>query len=191
MMTYVKGVMTAAASFVFGLWLTQTTLKDGGPFDIVQIGPWRIATRAGAVESDPYTRAGIEQRGEIPLALGEGLQLVARQDEEGRLLDPHCTYRISPRAPPARYWTIGTADLEGFPIENLARRYVLRSSELLRNSDGTFAIWVSAAAHSGNWLPIGFYRPFTLLMRLYDSPISVTAGVDRATAPTIRREACA
>ncbi len=191
MKTLVKALLAAMAALALGLWVTQTTLKDGGPFDIVEIGPWRIATRAGALDADPYTRAGLEQRGEIPLALGEGLQLVARKDEDGRALDPRCTYSVAPHAPPARYWSLELVDLDGFPIENPAERYVLRSSEVLRNSDGTFVIWVSPAAHAGNWLPIGAGRPFALVMRLYDSPISATAGVDNAAAPKIRREACA
>ena len=140
----VKAFLAAAAALALGLGITQITLKDGGPFDIVEIGPWRIATRAGAVDADPYTRAGLEQRGEIPLALGEGLQLVARRDDAGRALDPRCVYSVGPRAPTARYWSLELVDLDGFPVDNPAGRYVFRSSEILRNADGGFAIWVSA-----------------------------------------------
>jgi hypothetical protein len=191
MTTLIKAFLAAAIALTLGLWITQATLQDGGPFDIVEIGPWRIATRAGAIDADPYTRAGLEQRGEIPLALGEGLQLVARKDDDGRALDPRCVYSVGPRAPVARYWSLALTDLDGFPVDNPADRYVFRSSETLRNPDGSFAIWVSAAAHPGNWLPIGADRPFALVLRLYDSPISATAGVDKATAPRIQREACA
>ena len=191
MITLIKGLLAAAAALALGLLSTQMTLRNGGPFDIVEVGPWRIATRAGAVDADPYTRAGLEQRGEIPLALGEGLQLIAHDDDSGRPLDPRCVYSISPHAPPARYWSLELVDLQGFPIENPADRYVLRSSEMLRDPNGGFVVWASAAAHAGNWLPIGANRPFALVMRLYNSPISATAGVDPASAPKIRREACA
>ena len=191
MIALVKGLLAAAAALALGLFVTQATLKDGGPFDIVEVGPWRIATRAGAVDADPYTRAGLEQRGEIPLALGEGLQLIARVDDSGRALDPRCVYSVSPHVPPARYWSLSLVDLGGFPVENAAERYGFRSSEILRVADGSFAIWASAQAHAGNWLPIGQNRPFALVLRLYDSPISATAGVDPASAPRIRREGCA
>jgi hypothetical protein len=187
----IKALLAAMAALALGLWITQTTLSDGGPFDIVEIGPWRIATRAGAIDADPYTRAGLEQRGEIPLALGEGLQLLARRDDSGRALDPRCAYTVGPHAPAARYWSLELVDLDGLPIETAAQRYVFRSSEILRDPTGDFVIWVSATAHAGNWLPIGSARPFQLVLRLYDSPISATAGVDAAAAPKIHREFCA
>lgn len=186
-----KAFIAAAAALFAGLWVTQSTLKDGGPFDIVRVGPWRIATRAGALDVDPYTRAGLEQRGEIPLALGEGLQLVAREDESGRPLDPRCQYSVGSHVPAARYWSLELVDLAGFAIANPAERYVFRSSEILRAADGAFTIWVSPTAHAGNWLPIGADKPFALVLRLYDSPISATAGVDPGAAPKILREACA
>jgi hypothetical protein len=191
MTTLIKAFVASVAALLGALWVTQSTLKDGGPFDIVRVGPWRIATRAGAMDVDPYTRAGLEQRGEIPLALGEGLQLVAREDDSGRPLDPRCQYSVGSRVPAARYWSLQLVDADGFPVANPAERYVFRSSEVLRAADGAFTIWVSAAAHPGNWLPIGADRPFALVLRLYDSPISATAGVDPDAAPKILREACA
>ena len=43
--------------------------------------------QGGPLDADPYTRAALERSGEIPLALGEGLQLDARVDSAGRALD--------------------------------------------------------------------------------------------------------
>jgi hypothetical protein len=192
MIGLVKALLAAVASLAIGLGVTERLLRDGGPFDIVKIGPWNIATRAGAADADPYTRASLERSGEIPLALGEGLQLIARGDDQGRRLDPRCLYRVGPRTPSARYWTLELVDLDGFPVDNSAQRNVFRSSEIVREADGSFAIWVSAAAHSGNWLPIGAARGFALALRLYDSPISATSGgIEKTTAPEIVREACA
>ena len=188
----IKAFLAAAASLAIGLAITERALRDGGPFDVVTIGAWNVATRAGAADADPYTRASLERSGEIPLALGEGLQLIARDDDQGRPLDPRCAYDVGPRAPSARYWTLELVDLDGFPMDNPAQRNVFRSSEILRDADGSFAIWVSAAAHSGNWLPIGAARGFALVLRLYDSPISLTSGgVEKTSAPRIAREACA
>ena len=141
---------------------------------------------------DPYTRAGLERSGEIPLALGEGLQLVARVDDAGRPLDPRCVYHVGSRIPAARYWTLSLVDREGFPVENAAGRYGFRSSEILRDADGDFSIFVSASAHAGNWLPIGAPAPFALVLRLYNSPLSATAGgIEKNAAPSIAREGCA
>jgi hypothetical protein len=191
MIALIKAILVAMASLAIGLTITQRLLRDGGPFDVVKIGAWNIATRAGAADADPYTRASLERSGEIPLALGEGLQLIARDDDQGRAFDPRCEYSVGPRAPSARYWTLELVDPDGFPIDNPAQRNVFRSSEILRQADGSFAIWVSPTAHSGNWLPSVAGRAFALVLRLYDSPISATTGgIEKTTAPGIVRESC-
>lgn len=192
MTTFVKACLAGALGIVLGIWSSREILASGAPFGVVDIGAWRVAAKAGSVEADPYTRAELERSGEIPLALGEGLQLIARADDTGRPLDPHCAYRIGSRTPAARYWTLSVVDRQGAPIENAAGRYGLRSSEILRESDGAFSIFVSAAAHAGNWLPIGAPERFLLVLRLYDSPLSATAGgIDRSTVPAIERVGCA
>ncbi len=188
----VKAGVAGAIGVALGLWASRAILADGGPFGVVAIGPWRVAAKAGSLEADPYTRAGLERSGEIPLALGEGLQLVARIDDARRPLDGRCSYRVGSRAPAARYWTLSVVDREGFPVENATGRYGFRSSEILRDADGGFSIFVSASAHAGNWLPIGAPGPFALVLRLYDSPLSATAGgIEKSAAPSIAREGCA
>jgi hypothetical protein len=189
---FVKATFACVVGLALGLWSSRAILATGAPFGVVVIGPWSVAAKAGSPEADPYTRAGLERSGEIPLALGEGLQLIAHSDDSGRPLDPRCTYRIGSHTPAARYWTLSLVDRAGFPVENAARRYGLRSSEILRDGDGEFSIFVSAAAHSGNWLPIGANAPFLLVLRLYDSPLSATAGgIEKSAAPSIVRERCA
>ena len=192
MSTLVKAILACASGLALGLWASRTILEAGAPFGVVVIGPWSAEAKAGSLEADPYTLAGVERSGEIPLGLGEGLQLVARVDDDGRPLDARCVYRVGARAPAARYWTLSVVDGDGYPIENPARRYGFRSSEILRAGDGGFAVFVSAAAHAGNWLPIGASGPFALALRLYDSPLSATAGgIERSATPAIAREGCA
>lgn len=192
MTTLLKAIIAAAAGLSLGLWATQALLVDGGPFDVVSLGAWSVATRAGAIDADPYTRAALERSGEIPLALGEGLRLIALVDDDGRPLKARCVYRVAPRTPAARYWTLELVDRKGFPVDNPSGQFVFRSSEIMRESDGSFAIYVSAAAHAGNWLPIGANQPFALALRLYDSPLSATAGgIEKAAAPAVTRESCA
>ena len=191
MISLLRLLLIAALGLTLGLWSAERSLLGGGPFDSAPLGPWNIATKAGALDADPYTRASLARSGEIPLALGEGLQLVARVDDSRRKLSARCVYRIGPHAPAARYWTLELVDPDGFPIENPSQRYVLRSSEILRDGDGAFSIYVSAAAHAGNWLPIGADKPFALVLRLYDSPLSATAGgIEKVAAPTLHNEGC-
>ncbi len=188
----VKASVACAVGLALGLWASRAILADGVAFGVVAIGPWNVAAKAGSLDADPYTRAELERSGEIPLALGEGLQLVARADDAGRPLDARCTYRVGSHTPAARYWTLSLVDRAGFPIENAMGRYGFRSSELLRDADGAFSIYVSASAHAGNWLPIGAPERFALVLRLYDSPLSAMAGgIEKSAAPSIVREGCA
>jgi hypothetical protein len=81
--TFVKACLAGALGVALGIWSSREILASGAPFGVVDIGAWRVAAKAGSVDADPYTRAELERSGEIPLALGEGLQLIARADDTG------------------------------------------------------------------------------------------------------------
>jgi hypothetical protein len=188
---FVRAFLTGAIGLALGLWLSALALSNGGLFDFVNLGPWRIAVHAGSLVVDPYVRASVERSGAMPLAVGEGLELIARSDDDGRPLDPRCAYRIGPHVPAARYWTLSLVDDEGLPVDNPAGRYGYRSTELLRAGNGDFAIIASATVSPGDWLPIGAPKPFALVLRLYDSPLAATAAdIERTAAPRIQRIAC-
>ena len=189
MRVYALAVLLALAGLALGLWTTQAALTGTLPISVDRLGPWRAPLRAA--DADPYARARVERSGEIPLGLGEGLRLSATLDSDGRALDAHCLYRVGPRAPPARYWTLSVEDDSGFPVENAAGRYVLRSNEILREPDGAFWIALSARAQPGNWLPLGGRGAFVLALRLYDPALTgLNTGADAAVAPRIERLRC-
>lgn len=166
-------------------------LRRGSPFGVAVVGPWRLETKAGVADADPYTRAAQARDGDIPLALGEGLRLTARVDDAGAKLEPRCVYVVSPRVPPAQFWTLEIADLDGYPIANPAERSSFRSGELLRAENGDFSIRVSATVQPGNWLPIGGQQSFQLVLRLYDTPLSAVGDeVQKSAAPSVKKESC-
>jgi len=188
---FIKALLVCALGLALGLLASAYALSRLSPFDRVGLGPWELEAHAGSTDADPYTLARLERTGEIPLAVGEGLQLVARVDDEGRALDPRCIYKVGPRVPAARYWTLSLIDQGGWTVDNLARRYGFRSSEILRAGNGDFTITVAADVQPGNWLPIGTQDPFALALRLYDSPLGATAGaIDSSTAPRVTRVGC-
>jgi hypothetical protein len=187
---FIRILLVGAAGVALGLWASAFSLAHLSPFDRVRLSAWSIEPHAGSSEADPYTRARFARSGEIPLAVGEGLELIARKDDEGRPLDARCVYRIGPRAPAARYWTLSLFDPQGFPIANPAERYGFRSSEIMR-SGGEFVITVAAGAQPGAWLPVGAPGPFALVLKLYDSPLGATAGaIDPSTVPKVTRVDC-
>ena len=56
--------------------------------------------KLGAPEADPYMRAIIARRGDVPLATGEGLGFTASADSEGRPLDSRLFLHASARSLP-------------------------------------------------------------------------------------------
>ena len=191
MTDFVKVFAVCVFGLGLGLMASAYILSRSSPFDRVRVGAWEIAAHAGAVEADPYTQANVERSSEIPLAVGEGLQLIARADDDGRPLDARCVYQVGKHVPAARYWTLSLIGPTGFPVENPAKRYGFRSSEILRAGNGDFVITVSAAAQPGNWLPTGRTGRFALALRLYNSPLGATAGgIETATAPGVARVRC-
>jgi hypothetical protein len=188
---FVRALLVCSLGLGLGLLASAYALSRLSPFDRVRLGPWQLEAHAGSPDIDPYSLARVEGSGEIPLAVGEGLQLIARVDDDGRSLDSHCVYQVGPRVPAARYWTLDLIDLEGFPIDNPAQRYGFRSSEISRAANGDFTIAVAADVQPGNWLPIGRQGPFALALRLYDSPLGTTAdAIDKSTAPRVTRIGC-
>jgi len=189
---FVRIVLICVAGLALGLIASAFALSRPSPFDRVRLGAWSVEAHAGSIDADPYTHARIARSGEIPLAIGEGLQLIAREDDDGRPLDARCVYRIGPRAPAARYWTLSLVEPQGFPVANPAERYGFRSSEILRAGDGDFVVTVAAEIQPGNWLPVGAPGAFALVLRLYDSPLGATAAaIDPSTAPRVTRIGCA
>jgi hypothetical protein len=188
---FVRALLVSAFALAVGLLASAYALSGLSPFDRVRLGPWELEAHAGSTDADPYTLARLERSGEIPLAVGEGLQLIARADDEGRPLDARCIYKIGPSVPAARYWTLSLIDPDGRPVDNPARRYGFRSSEILRAGNGDFTITVAADVQPGNWLPIGMKGTFRLALRLYDSPLGATAGaIDKSTTPSVQRVGC-
>ncbi|MEL6064030.1 MULTISPECIES: DUF1214 domain-containing protein [unclassified Methylobacterium] len=186
-------VYALALGGALGLASADWATSGGYPFGGVQVGAWTAWPRAGAANADPYTRAVNARRGEIPLAVGEGLLLTAAVDDAGQALDATCTYRIGGGTPPARAWTITVAGRgprePGRPI----LREGFTSTEVLRSADGRFAVMLAPDVQPGNWLPSPRASgPVRLALRLYDTPAAASVGsLDRASVPAITRLGCA
>jgi len=188
---YLAALATALSGLVLGLLLTATALDEGYGFAPLVAGPWVAWPQTGAPEIDPYARAAVAKRGEAPLARDLGLVFVASADSAGAPLDGRCDYRLSAPVPAARFWTLEVATGEGAPVANAANRHVLTSAEILRREGGAFEVALTRNARSGNWLPTGAARSFALVLRLYDTPLDLTAKPNRAAFPAISKLVCA
>jgi len=182
-----------ALGAVLGLASADWATRGGYPFGGVRIGAWTAWPKAGSTNADPYTRAVNARRGEIPLAVGEGLLLTAAEDDEGRTLDATCTYAVAGATPPARAWTLTVA---GRGVHDPKRPYLregFTSTEILRQPDGRFVIVLAPEVEPGNWLPNPRAAgPMRLALRLYDTPAAAGIGsIDQSVVPTITRKDCA
>jgi hypothetical protein len=168
-------------------WVTQKTYPLGG----VKAGPWVAWPRIGSRDADPYARAIDARSATIPLALGEGLTVTADTDGTGQPLQARCTYQIVGDTPAARAWTLSLYDEAGRLPVNDAARGGFTSSEILRETDGTFVIVMGPEARPGNWLPTPAGGRLSLILRLYETPAAAaSAALDAKSLPSITRLGC-
>jgi len=186
-------VYALALGGVLGLASADWATRGGYPFGGVQVGAWTAWPRAGSANADPYTRAVNARRGEIPLAVGEGLLLTAAVDDQGQALDATCTYRIGGGTPPARAWTLTVAGRGAREPGRPTVREGFTSTEVLRAADGRFSVVLAPEVQPGNWLPSPRDSgPVRLALRLYDTPAAASVGsLDRDSVPAITRLGCA
>jgi hypothetical protein len=176
---------------VVGLGATWFALTQGTAFGAIAIGSWTAWPRTGTADIDPYARAAIARNGELPIGSGDGVAFFALTDDRGRNLDGRCDVILNGITPQARYWTLTLYDLEGQLIANSVDRQGFTSQEVVRNTDGSFAIIVAPRARPGNWLPTGGVERFVLVFRLYDTPVGVATRASReAPMPSIAVERC-
>lgn len=174
-----------------GLGATWLTATRGTDFGTLTIGAWTARPRTGTAEIDPYARATIARSGELPIGTGDGIAFLATTDDNKKPLDGRCDVTVSGVTPPARFWTLTLYDRKGHLVANSLKRYGFTSEEIVRNSDGSFALHVASRARAGNWLPTGGIERYTLMLRLYDTPVGVATRTQRdAPMPSIATTGC-
>lgn len=191
-MRLLLGLLLAfAVAAVVGLGTTLFALSHGMAFGAFSIGAWTAWPRSGTADIDPYARAVLARTGELPMGSGDGIAFLAKTDDNGWRLDGRCEVVISGTTPQARFWTVTLYDPEGRLIGNSLNRQGFTSQEIVRKADGSFEISVAPRARSGNWLPTGGAERYVLVLRLYDSPVSLASRTGRETTlPLLERKAC-
>lgn len=184
----VFGVCLAAA---IGLWTAWLTVRSPAPIDVIRIGEWQAWPNSGTIDVDPYSRARLARTGEIPLGSGEGVTLLAQDDNQGAPLTSRCDYTIAGQTPPARLWTLAIEDREGHVIVDQNELAVLSSDAILRTADGGFEISLSSNPKAGNWVPTDDAIRFRVVIRLYDTTVRTVTALTTLTMPDIMRDRCA
>ena len=178
----------AAAVGLGSTWMTTTR---GTELGTLTIGAWTARPRTGTVDIDPYSRATITRNGELPIGTGDGIAFTATTDDKKKPLDGRCDIVVSGVTPAARFWTMTLYDTKGRLVANALQRYGFTSQEIVRGADGGFEIRVASRSRAGNWLPTGGIERYTLMFRLYDTPVGVATRTKRdAPMPQIATVGC-
>jgi hypothetical protein len=191
----VRGIFVLIAgvglSLALGLWTAWLTVRSPAPIDAITLGAWQAWPNAGTEDVDPYSRARLARTGEIPLGTGEGLTLLAQNDDLGAPLTSRCSYTIAGQTPPARLWTLAVEHTNGRVIMDRGELGAIASDALLRTSDGGFEIVLSRDPKAGNWVSTDHASRFRVVVRLYDTTVRTTTALTTLTMPRISRERCA
>jgi len=181
-------LMLATVVGVGATWMTATRGTDLGT---LTIGACTARPRTGTSEIDPYARASIARSGELPVGTGDGVAFQASTDDKKRPLDGRCDVVVSGVTPAARFWTLTLYDTKGHLVANSLQRYGFTSQEIVRGSDGGFEVRVASRSRAGNWLPTAALERYTLMLRLYDTPVGVATRTQRdAPMPSIATVGC-
>src|SRR5213075_1250656 len=135
-------LMIAAGVGVGATWMTATRGTDLGT---LTIGAWTARPKTGTAEVDPYSRASIARSGELPVGTGDGIAFSATSDDKKKPLDGRCDVVVTGVTPAARFWTLTLFDRKGHLVANSLQRYGFTSQEIVRGSDGAFAVRQLAA----------------------------------------------
>jgi hypothetical protein len=173
-----------------GLGTTWIALTQGQAFGGLTVRAWTAWPRHGTPGIDPYARAMVARSGELPVGSGDGLAFQARADDAGNPLDGRCDIVLNGLTPQARYWTLTLYDPTGALVGNSVQRHGFTSHEIVRRADGTFEVIVGPRSRSGNWLPTGGIEQYSLVLRLYDTPIGMATRGREVTMPSITRRSC-
>jgi hypothetical protein len=184
-------IVALALAAAVGLGSTWMTTTRGTELGTLTIGAWTARPRTGTTDIDPYSRATITRNGELPIGTGDGIAFTARADDKKKLLDGRCDVVVSGVTPAARFWTLTLYDNKGRLVANSLQRYGFTSQEIVRGADGGFEIHIASRSRAGNWLPTGGIERYSLMLRLYDTPVGVATRTQRdAPMPQIATVGC-
>jgi len=157
----------------------------------INVGVWSAWPFVGGAEVDPYTAARSTVDGVIPLGAAEGLAFETLTDDKGNALRRDCSYILFGKTPAARFWTLTAYDLGGGVITNrngnVSATY---SGNLVRSAESDVSITISDQPTSGNWMELSGTGGFKFVLRLYDTPITSSAGLSDPEMPQLQLLEC-
>lgn len=178
-------------AFGGGILFTLSALDATAGFGAIKLGAWEAFPALQTADADPYAKSHRARAGKLLYGTAEGLTFSATVDDAGERLSAACSYRLTGQTPPARLWTLFTADARGEPLEaGTGLPSALNSWTVLRNPDSSFTVMLSRQARSGNWLALPSSDSFRLVLTLFDTPTAGSSGLIDLTMPQLEKIGC-
>lgn len=184
-------LMSIAVALSLGFGLSYYALTDGRLFGAVSLGPWTAWPDIGAPSPNPYTSGHITREASLQLGRSEGLRFVATTDSDGAALDLACSYRLDGHVPVSTFWTLVAVDADWTNLAAPGTDAAMRSSEVIRSTDGAIRIHVGTRLRPMTWLELTGTGAFSLVLTLYDTTALSSFAAADMTMPSITMEDCA
>ncbi|MCF6320987.1 MAG: DUF1214 domain-containing protein [Rhizobiaceae bacterium] len=194
MRTILQILIVLTIGFLLGGGSAWYSIQRSHGIGAINIGSWTAWPFTGGNEADPYTLARVISDSTVPLGAAEGLAFEATEDMNGERLNLECNYVLEGRTPKAKLWTLTPYRQDGAALKTGKSKIEVpqytNSKRLLRYADGTFSIALGPQAAPGNWLATEGKGLFRLVLRLYDTPITASAGLISPQMPLIKKVSC-
>jgi len=161
-------------------------------YDIIRNGMWTTHRRGeGSREALAIHRARIARYTGFGMNRTEAIYWGTTVDSSGEPLDCANSYRVDGVDPDTRWWCL-TAYQDQFFIPNQFDRYSYSKNDVMRNSDGSWTLRISAKEQPGSWIPLGNAAgSFHLTFRCYNPGDSMIEQSEAARLPVVIKEEAA
>lgn len=154
---------------------------------------WLYSDKIGAAAASDIERARVAIGGPLGLSSKEAVYFVATQDDEGKPLQSHCTYRVTGQRLDTRWWSLTLYDsLTQHYVPNTDNRSSWNSISIPVSDSGDWVLNVAPTPQDTAWLPSGEAREksFELMLRVYNPSDAMRELLPNIRLPIVERMSC-
>lgn len=176
----------AMATFAGAMIARNSVYTEAKVGTFIHNGVW-YTDNFGGEDATPLTRAYAAVVGLLALSRKETVYYLAHTDEAGEPISSDNVYEIVGDDLPARWWSITLYDADQFLTPNAEGKYSVRSTDMIREPDGSFRVILSRQKREGNWIPMGEGQNMSLVLRMYNPDPQALDRLADIDLPLIRK----
>lgn len=188
---WVLSLGLAGLGALSGAVATALAVEWAGRSDWAGPNSWQTSLLAGARAADPFTRAVIARSSLLALNRQETIYYVRKTDDAGQPLDAKCTYLLSGKGLPARWWSYTLYDEAHFLARNLDNAPSIDASRVAgKGADGFVARISNVPGPEPFWISSRHGGRFELVARLYNPTSQAQADPRQVELASIAKLSC-